>query len=334
MSANEPASAEHPSQAVQAEAAAWIARLHRKNRTSADEAGFRRWLQADPANAAAFERMTEIWDRSGRLKSGALARVRAKQHAQPTQRWKLVSIGAAVACIALLAVFVWIQGSDVSTGIGEQRVVTLEDGSRITLNTATALDVRFDKKQRRVELKAGEALFEIAKRPNWPFVVAAGDREVTALGTSFVVRRDEERIAVTLVEGTVKVAPVAIDPVIPRTTDVKILSPGQRLTIDQHQAPRLDRLPAEKATAWRRGLVELDATPLPLAIAEMNRYSRVQIELEHPDPAAIQVSGVFRAGDSLEFARALARAYGLTVEEDRRRIVLATGQTAQSPKQD
>src|SRR5690606_28626324 len=96
----------------------------------------------------------------------------------------------------------------VRTGVGEQRTVTLEDGSRVSLNTATRLSLHFDRGVRRVRLQSGEALFEVARDPGRPFVVESGDRQVRALGTAFIVRRDAGRIAVTLMEGSVEVAPV------------------------------------------------------------------------------------------------------------------------------
>ena len=102
---------------------------------------------------------------------------------------------------------VYLRSDAVVTGVGEQRTLTLEDGTRIQLNTDTRAVVRYDERLRRVELEKGEAMFEVARRPDWPFVVTAGDRQIRALGTAFVVRREAEVLAVTLVEGKVTVTP-------------------------------------------------------------------------------------------------------------------------------
>jgi transmembrane sensor len=225
----------------------------------------------------------------------------------------------------------------IATKVGEQRQVVLDDGTRVFLNT--------DTQARRVELTRGEALFNVAKKPDWPFIVAAGDRQVRALGTSFVVRRDEQRLAVTLVEGEVMVSPrlasssgaVSSSPqpdagAIAQTppaaagqprNDVFTLTPGQRLTFTAGAATRLDTPSVEKATAWRRGQVILDDTPLATAIVEMNRYNSVKLVVERPEAAALLVNGLFQAGDSTHFANAVAQAYGLRLIERGDQIILS-----------
>jgi transmembrane sensor len=140
--------------------------------------------------------------------------------------------------------------------------------------------------------------------------VTAGDRTVRALGTSFVVRRDDARVAVTLVEGKVAVAD-------------EVLSPGTRVVYEGAAPVRRDQPNLERLTAWQRGVVMLEETPLADAIAEMNRYSTVKLDVEQPQVSAYEVSGIFRAGDSMRFARAVARTYGLVVTERPDRIVLS-----------
>ncbi|HEY8510123.1 MAG TPA: hypothetical protein VIL32_17325, partial [Steroidobacteraceae bacterium] len=114
--------------------------------------------------------------------------------------------------------------------------------------------------------------------------------------------------------------------VTPREEEVEpiVLSPGQRLTLAESRAPKIDRPPLEQVTAWKRGQVSLDNTPLADAVAEMNRYSRQRIVIEDPAAAALRVSGIFIAGDSANFARAVARAYHLKVTEDPEVIVLTS----------
>ncbi len=130
----------------------------------------------------------------------------------------LVIATLALFCVGL-GIYGFLNRSIVRTSVGEQRVMTLEDGTRVVLNTATRISVQYDRSARRVRLESGEALFEVAKRPEWPFVVTVGERQVTALGTSFVVRRDAELAAVTLVEGK-----VVITPVTPINTSVPIVT--------------------------------------------------------------------------------------------------------------
>lgn len=329
-----------------AEAGVWIARMHGDARGRGVENGLRRWLHANPDNARAFEFATEVWEDA----EGLRRFVPLRPQARPASRggWQFAVAAAALATMLLVVGVVWFQHVGViSTGVGEQRQLVLEDGTRVFLNTDTRLVVKYDEQARRVELRKGEALFNVAKKSDWPFIVVAGDRQVKALGTSFVVRRDDERVAVTLMEGRVQVSPQSSSaPSLPADAQPKAgansvttsppaaatvqlpketftLTPGQRLTFTNGAAANLDTPSMEKATAWRRGQVILDDTPLRVAAEEMNRYNSTKLVIESPEAAALLVNGLFQAGDSAHFANAVAQAYGLRIIERGDTIVLA-----------
>jgi transmembrane sensor len=190
-----------------------------------------------------------------------------------------------------------------------------------------------------VELKSGEALFDVAKKPTWPFVVKAGNREIKALGTSFVVRRDSTQTAVTLVEGTVSVTEDAsallahaIRAGSPAARQAFTLTPGQRLTFLAGQEARVDITSLDKAVAWRRGEIVFDDITLADAASELNRYNKDKLLVQRPEAQAIRVTGLFQTGDSLSFARAVAQSYGLTVEERGNTIVLSGTPVQHSPR--
>jgi transmembrane sensor len=334
-----------------AEAGVWIARLHGGNRTRADENGLKRWLREDPENARAFEIATQVWEDAENLRRFLPMRPRLPQR----PRSSMAPIFAAVAMASVLLIVgavLWFQNLGViTTGIGEQRQLVLEDGTRVFLNTDTRLVVKYTEQTRRVELRQGEALFNVAKKSDWPFIVTAGDREVRALGTSFVVRKEERQLAVMLVEGKVVVSPVVADQrsaaepalaqqpaqsngsaapsVDPQTSapergDVFTLAPGQRLTFGAGSPAKLDTPSVEKATAWRRGQVILDDTPLRAAADEMNRYNATRLVVADDIAADVLVSGLFQAGDSIHFANAVAHAYNLNVQERGGAIILSS----------
>jgi transmembrane sensor len=329
-----------------AEAGVWIARLHGDDRSSAMEAGFREWLKADPMNERAFELSTDVWEDSVNLRRVIPF---AHQLANPRSRrfrfLPAVALAAAAALVlAVVSIVYWVPGT-VVTGVGEQRLLALEDGSRVFLNTATRVAVRYSDQERLVELASGEALFDVAKDVNRPFIVQVGDRQVRAVGTSFVVRRDNEQLAVTLVEGKVSVTPAPLAhvekvsagrdetkaatrlPAVQRdaagSAEVITLVPGQRLVILASQVAQVETMSVDKATAWRRGQVILDDTPLATAITEMNRYNAKKLVVENPEASDLIVNGLFQAGDSLSFANAVAQTYGLTVVEGQREILLS-----------
>jgi transmembrane sensor len=319
-----------PSAQARAEAAAWIARLHGPNRSPDVEAGFRRWLAEDPERAAAFEFMTETWEKSGALRRRPFERAASRE--LPGFRISFSRAALAAAAIAVLAVvgtFVYLRQDGVVTGIGEQRTLALHDGTRVHLNTDTQVIERFDAHVRRVELTKGEALFEVARDPDRPFIVVAGGHQVRALGTAFVVRNEASRVAVTLVEGkvTVSSAAEARSTASPqeasRQPDTFTLEPGERLIFAGTRAPQLDQPSIEKVTAWQRGQVALDNTPLADAVAEMNRYSTTRLVIADAAAAAIRISGVFRAGDQENFAIAVSRTYHLEMRNTADEIVIA-----------
>jgi transmembrane sensor len=320
---------EVPSREQVGEASAWMAVLRAPGRTSGVERGFQRWLAEKAGNKAAFEAVSTAWEETAGLPPIALKHSRSRRSDGFKQGF-LQAAGAAAA-IGLLAVGAFLyhqRHAGVATDIGEQRSLTLQDGSRVYLNTDTRVVVQYNHKVRKIELKQGEALFDVANVPGRPFVVLAGGREIQALGTAFVVRDDASRFMVTLVEGKVGIydrldsdrADTA------QSSDHRpalVLSAGQRLTLAANQKPQLDKPVIEKVVAWRTGQVDLADVRLADAVAEMNRYTRTKVVIERPETAGLRITGIFRAGDIVSFANAIANTYGLKAQETDERIVIS-----------
>jgi transmembrane sensor len=318
--------------AARADAAAWIVRLHGPHRSPELENAFREWLSADPENGRQFERVTETWEQGATIPVAGIPRLAGGR--PPSRRRALIATMAAGVC-GLMGLGIWFAWPDptYATAVGEQRVVRLDDGTRLSLNSETRVEIDYTKSQRHVQLIRGEAYFEVAHNPSRPFVVTAGGTRVTALGTTFVVRYDSDKTAVTLVEGKVVVVPVAADelPAMPSKNvgpapsharrDL-VLTPGERVTLARNTPALVDEPRVEAVTAWRRGEVMLDKMQLSDAIAEMNRYDSQTLVIEDPRVATLQVSGIYHAGDSASFARTVAKLYGLHVEERPGQIVL------------
>lgn len=330
-----------------AEAAAWLAVLRGPNRTAGTERGFSQWMKKSASHARAFEEATGIWEEARNLPRPRLLHKSFRQPPRPRIGFlKSATVAAMLAIVAVGATIYLQRQAGVRTNIGEQRVLALDDGTRVILNTDTRVVVSYDSYIRSVELKEGEALFEVAKRANWPFVVTAGDRRIEALGTSFVVRRDDRQLAVTLVEGkvTVSSAPASgfsglsersdKDSLRSKTSEspdagTVMLIPGERIVFANAQPAKKDRPPLEKLLAWQRREVALDNIALPDAVAEMNRYNRIPVQIATTETANVRVTGLFRAGDSMSFARAVAEAYHLEITEEPDKIVLSGVPTMQ-----
>jgi transmembrane sensor len=311
------------------EAAVWIARLHAPDRSVKVERGFQRWRAEKRSHEAAFATVSNAWELSGALQRRPFPKVSRWERAGfRAGFWRSTVAVACAAALCCIGVALYLRTAGVVTGIGEQRVLVLEDGTRVSLNTDSRLVVHFDRSARRVELDRGEALFEVTADPARPFIVAAGHRQIEALGTSFIVREEDHQLSVTLVEGKVAVSADDRAAVPAVVSDAVTLTPGERLTFKSDVAPAIDRPSLEKVTAWRRGQVDLEETPLADAATEMNRYSTLKLRIEQATAAGLPVDGVFRAGDTEGFAEAVARSYGLGVERRPHEIVL-TGIPAQ-----
>ena len=332
---------------IAAEAAVWIARLHGPSRTRQMEQEFRAWQESSPAHRVAFERCTDAWQDIPRIGlAAAYEGLAASERAasaragaglrEAARRWITASAVAGAVAAGVVFALQWHDQNAYRTNVGEQRLVVLEDGSRMLLNTDTRLHVDFASSQRTVEVRSGEAFFEVAKDARRPFVVRIAGSEVVAVGTAFSVRYAPSahaagELAVTLVEGQAKVraAGKARDVLAPEQP--VWMKPGDRLLLDRppgqaasRVVARLDRPNVERVLAWKRDEAVFEDTSLADAVAEMNRYNRTPIVLlDGLESAGLRVSGLYHTGDSTGFANAVAALHGLDVHEEGGRLELA-----------
>jgi transmembrane sensor len=303
-----------------AEASRWFGLLHGPHRTSEADLLFRKWLAASAENEAAYDIVTTTWEHSQGLPKPPLSWRRAGYRAG---FMRAIGVVAATCVIAAIGWVFFAQQAGIRTGVGEQRALALEDGTRVLLNTDTRVVVRFDVRRRVVELHQGEAMFEVRKDATRPFVVNAGGQEITALGTVFVVKKMASVVAVSLIEGKVSIAPLIEESSERTPAPVQWLKPGERVTFGKRTSPTVDTPAMEKVTAWQRGRVELERTPLYQAAEEMNRYSATRLIVSRPEAQVIPVTGGFRAGDIEGFAQTLAAACHLELVRREGEIELA-----------
>lgn len=298
---------------IDAQAAVWLAALN-GDRDHAVRPALNAWLAEDAAHAAAFQRASEVW---AILPRAATREPETQSHAGAPRRrtWRFgVAMAACVSVLLGVGVLAWslADAGGYSTRAGEQKVASLQDGSRLALNTDTRVDVRFDADRRRIDLEHGEAMFEVAHDASRPFVVVAGDTQIRAIGTIFTVRRTRDDVVVTLIKGRVAVSNARARPGGPADA-VVMLRPGEKLTEPVQGTTRVEPESIEAATAWRRGQAMFDDTPLGTAVTELNRYGGPQIVVDDPRVAALPVSGVF-ATNAADFAEAVAALHGLRTE--------------------
>lgn len=304
---------------VRATAQRWFARLLAPDCSTAERAEFERWRAADPAHAAAYSDVENIWQRSEKLRHQPDIAAALREARRPAPNWWPT---LAVAASLLLAVGLLfrhqlfpenVPAVRYATVLGEQRTVALEDGSSVVLDTASELLVQFGSRERRLTLQQGRADFQVQSDSARPFVVRTSNGTVTATGTQFQVWVEQGISTVTLLKGKVRVANTDRG-----TTQSATLAPGERITIEANGLSQRRRIPETElasARGWTEGNLIVKEWPLQTVVTEMNRYSDTKLRLGEPDLGQIPISGVFKAGDQQSFAMSLE--YGWSIRADR-----------------
>jgi transmembrane sensor len=333
-------------------ASSFIARRESGAWTDADAAALEQWLAESVGHRAAYYRLNAGWERLGRLKALGADRglgpewvadqappATLDQRVPPRHRARPgVGSGrrhrrlwAAAASLALLAVglYTWHtlgwQRDRYATPIGATETLPLADGSRVLLNTNSAIHIAFSPSERRVDLEQGEAYFEVAHDQTRPFVVKVGGERVIAVGTQFAVRQDGAVLRVSVTQGTVRLArgesPLAAAGQLVHSPGgspgdaAQVLLPAGSIARVESQAVLVQRRPVsevEQSLSWRSGILTFRDTPLAEAVAEFNRYNTRRIVIRDSALANLQVGGIFRATKIDPFVHLLQQ--GLPVE--------------------
>jgi transmembrane sensor len=284
------------------EAADWLARLRADDRSPEDERAFRSWLMADPCHAAAFETVNGVWDSVGAL-SRDLRNGKVQLESGVSRRTLLSGgVGLVVAAGGSFAFLQSAAAEIYQTDVGEQKHVTLKDGTGVFLDTETKLVVDFSDKSRKVDLRYGRANFRVAPDAKRSFAVEAAQKLVIGTRSTFDVRRDGDNISVLLIHGQATVKSTIAD-----LDTGRQLSDGERLSFTSGQSPKLDKPNLLPLVAWHTGQAIFENSPLAEVVLEMNRYSTIKLEVDDARIATMKVSGVYRVGDNANFARSLSR---------------------------
>ncbi len=282
------------------------------------------WLEADPRHAIAYAQVQDVWDAfdDHPITPDMLGfRRSVLSKAETTWRRRLAPAGidrravvgamAATLVAAIAAPLYYFSRSKrqtIVTGVGEQRVAQLSDGSKVTVDANSHLSVDLRPEVRNLRLVSGRAHFEVARDPDRPFHVAADANTVTAIGTAFSVEVRKKRIAVTLFEGRIQVA--ATDAATRRRHVFDEVKPSQQLVLQRGNAgdPEYRTIDAHQELAWRESQLFFDQAPLDEVADRMNDYSEKKIIVDDK-AAAIRISGMYVAGQTDAFVDALEKVY-------------------------
>jgi len=335
-------------QSIKDLAAAQLARQRTGPLLDEEAAAFATWIKADAAHAAEWSRYGRIWDQLDDVRDDPrilALREQARNRVARRRVWKVIAAAAAVVSISVG--ITWIpqtparvrptqlagdrprstyhpapvlpvpEASTIrvaSTAPGERSLLFLPDGSRVTLNSSSAVRTEYSQAERRVTLVWGQAYFEVAKDSTRPFAVVAGARRIVALGTAFDVRLDDSRLNVSLANGKVRVvsrdgvSPVAGTPA--RNVE---LHAGSALTVKPDGAEEVAAVDPAHVAAWRADKLTyliFDEERLANVVSEMNRNSHDKLVIADRALQDRTVSGVFESSAARVVAHAL-EAYGL-----------------------
>jgi len=298
------------------EAADWLMQLS-ESTCDADCHAFECWGQRSPEHAIAWARAHSLLNKLGCLPP-ALAMPALDRRSKARRRAVIVKMAATLA-VAPAAWATWrtIDGqrwsADYRTAVGQQRKLQLADGSRITLNTASALDVHYGATQRMIRLRAGEIFVETAQEssaPYRPFSVQTPQGRMDALGTRFCVRHDHDTTHLAVLEGAVRITPANL-----------CAAAGQVLHAGEKMAFTVDAVDQVGAVdhhfiAWTSGMLFADKMRLDDFATELARYRSGVVQVD-PAVARVRVSGAFPIGDT---DRALAMVVATYPVEVRTRL--------------
>ncbi|MCP2065522.1 UNVERIFIED_ORG: transmembrane sensor [Pseudomonas reinekei] len=290
-----------PTPAQEQAALAWLSLLHDQP-SSADQATFSHWLQADPAHAEAYARAQVLWE----LSEGP-ARALADEEALALQRYlnamdksRRSTVGrwsgalAMAACLLLMVSLGtgwqplrWIDdlGADFVSAPGEIRTVTLADQSQVTLDADSAIAVDFSRGERHVQLRRGAGFFSVTHTGE-PFVVDAEKGQARVLGTQFEVRLQPGGAQVTVLSGRVGVTA-------DQDAEQQILTAGQQVAYGEGSAQMLHAVDSEAQLAWRQGWLNYYKATLADVVRDLGRYYPGRIVMLNSELAARRVSGSF-----------------------------------------
>lgn len=329
------------SRQIEARSLAWLVQRDSGRWSDADQSEFEDWLRADTAHRVAYLRLEVGWERSARLKAFGVGMKPGV--VPPPGQWRSAPFfkrrpafavrsairGSAAKVAAIAAVLLIVMGAGLylqpffsgngyATPVGGVASIPLRDGSNITLNTASKVRVALTQKERRIELEAGEAFFDVAKDPSRPFIVEAGRRRVIAVGTRFSVRRDDNEVQVVVADGEVRVESRE------GGEGAELLAAGAVLHTarDSLLVQKKPVHEVEEALSWRSGYLTFDETSLAGAVAEFNRYTPLRIVIEDPKLAALRINGKFRSTNADDFVQLLQNGYGIQVRRTEETINL------------
>ncbi|KMM78606.1 FecR domain-containing protein [Pseudomonas deceptionensis] len=272
-------------------AIAWQLCLDCGNGSAVEQAEFTKWYSANDEHARAWLQLGML---DHRFSTASVPARNALLKARTGVQERVRKIGSGLASVALacgLALFAgknylpvdyWM--ADQRTATGEQRQLRLADGTLLNLNTHSAVDVRFDDTTRRIILQEGEIMVETGHGDPRPFIVQTRDGSLRALGTRFMVKREDDGTRLSVLQSRVEAHPE-------NSVELTVYNEGQQVLMHRDRLGQMLAV-SPGADAWTRGMLVLDNVRLADMVSELNRYQRGHLGVD-PEVADLRITGSF-----------------------------------------
>lgn len=339
------------SEKLRNDAAQWHARVSNETASEADWLAFTDWLEQDDAHREAYDSLEDMLielEEFEDIKAAQVPIAPVNTNAVNTnavntnavntnnvidagsrwggmRQWATAAVAIAATIIIVIGVRLYPNPDygqqEYATAIGEQRLITLTDGSMVKLNTNSRLKVMFERNVRKTELTYGQALFTITKDSERPFLVNVGDSHVQVVGTVFDILRHDDNVRVTVARGVVEVAPIKTV----SSREIVRLLPGTQITHKEGAADITDvnvtKVDPMVVTAWQSGYLEYDDARLVDVVNDLNRYFPTPMRVEGL-ARDLRFSGVIRTADEDGALQILSEGLSVNIEHRAHEILI------------
>lgn len=295
----------------------WLLRIQQSPEDAVLRSELAAWLAANASHVEAYRKAERVWRLTGMAQAAAetaahsavpLATMPASPVARPLRarrrRWPALLAGSLAACLLVFVApdaYLSYQ-SDYRTGLGERRSIELDDGSRVRLDSQSAIRIAYTGNRREVQLLAGQAFFEVVPDKARPFIVDADALRIRVTGTAFNVAIRPHQLAIAVQQGSVRVSEGD-------TTLADALQPGDRLRWHEGEDVLRDTLPVNQIAAWQQGKLVVRDARIADVLDELRSYLPGQLVLRNAALGEKRITGVYDLSDPDAALRALVEPY-------------------------
>lgn len=314
---------------IENEGADWLAKLDSGNLSAGDRRGLKTWLSRDPEHVHTLKSLASIWSDMDFLLNEfpVTNKTYTPNKFSLSLHTKQISLTLVTIFLWTIGLFMWMADQPVATetsfyvtSVGMQQVEQFSDGSTVHLNTNSMIETEYSESSRIVRLLRGEVMFDVVHDPARPFIVYAGNREIRAIGTKFIVRLTSENIIVTVTDGQVhlsKRTEKRNSTVSRKEQEVLVVSAREEVEISEFATPKLKEIQNNELIrrfSWVEGQLIFKNAELKQVIEEISRYIPDRIIIDDPDLSDVRISGRFEIGDTDALLEAIEMSFNIQAD--------------------